>query len=102
MVEYSTNYMGPIDLQWFEDRNTTEHWYGGRIDIYGLDDAEYYNSGGEYSLPIMDEQSWHMFTEWLENYKTSELVTYEAIIEDFEEDTGHAIRWADDVFGDMK
>lgn len=99
-VSYSTNLTGPLAPDWFEDRDTKEFWCGGRIDIYGLSDEEYYDGQHEYDLPIMDEESWDMFTDWLNEYTTPRLVSYEEIIEAFEEDTGHIIRWASNVFGE--
>ena len=102
MISYSTNYMGPISTLWYEERNTTENWYGGRIDIYGLDEREYYCGLSEYPLPVMDEPSWSKFQDWLDNYISEELTSYEDLITMFEKETKHKIRWADDVFGDVK
>jgi len=99
-VSYSTNFMGPLDDKWFAERNTDEPWYSGRIDIEGLDEEEYYSGMSEYPLPPMDEDSWSRFTDWLNDYVTPTLVSYETIIEDFEEDTGFEIRWASDTFGE--
>lgn len=130
MISYSTNMMGPISLDWFRDRDLieeidvvvkndiqarvyrasvgdtvtgqriTESWCGGRIDIYGLDETEYYGGMSEYSLPIMDAESWDRFSDWLDEYETSELKTYEQLLSDFEADTDHQIRWAREVFVD--
>lgn len=130
MISYSTNMMGPISLDWFRDRNliedvdvvvkndfqariyrasigdtvtrqrNTENWCGGRIDIYGLDETEYYGGMSEYGLPIMDGESWNRFSDWLDEYKTIELKTYEQLLSAFEADTGHQIRWAHEVFED--
>ena len=101
-IHYSTNFMGPVHLQWFEERNTTEHWYGGRIDIYGLDERDHYAGMDEYSLPVMDEPSWAKFQDWLDEYTSEELTSYEDLIIMFERETKHKIRWADDVFGDIE
>ena len=108
MISYSTNWMGPISLDWFRERgltqmvgdleDVTEYWCGGRIDIYGLDEVEYYGGRHEYSLPIMDGVSWNLFSDWLDNYETIELKTYEQLLSAFEADTDHVIRWAHEEF----
>jgi len=132
MIHYSTNYMGPISLDWFRDRGLTQmvdmeittemdarrynvnigdtvqveditkYWCGGRIDIYGLDEREHYAGMSEYGLPIMDGESWNKLTDWLDEYESKELTSYEDLIIIFERETNHKIRWADDVFGDIK
>lgn len=96
-VRYSTNFMGPLTADWFEERNTAERWYGGRIDIDGLDPLQYWGGCFEYSLPIMHEHSWALFSEWLESYVTEDLVPLERVFNDFAEETGHNIRWAHEV-----
>lgn len=128
MISYSTNWMGPISMDWFRDRgltrevdtevtheylaiqlgvnvgdvvpmeDVTEYWSGGRVDIYGLDEVEYYGGMSEYSLPIMDGVSWNLFSDWLDNYETIELKTYEQLLSAFEADTDHKIRWAHKEF----
>lgn len=120
--------MGPISMDWFRDRgltkevdtevtheylarqlgvnvgdvvpmeDVTEYWSGGRVDIYGLDEVEYYGGMSEYSLPIMDGVSWNLFSDWLDNYETIELKTYEQLLSAFEADTDHKIRWAHKEF----
>ena len=132
MISYSTNFMGPISMDWFCDRgltqmvdmeittemdarryNTsigdtvqvediTEYWCGGRIDIYGLDPRKHYGGMCEYDLPIMDGESWNKLTDWLDDYESKELTSYEDLIIIFERETKHKIRWADEVFGDVE
>ena len=102
MISYSSNWCGPISIDWFQKRNTTEHWCGGRIDIYGLDEREHYGGMCEYDLPIMDGESWNKLTDWLDDYESKELTSYEDLIIIFERETDHKIRWADDEFGDVE
>jgi len=104
MIQYSTNMMGPVSLDWYRERGLTdesgqpkEYWAGGRIDIYGVP-GEHYPI--EYALPIMDGESWNIFSDWLDEYETKELVLFERIINTFEMETGHKIRWADEEFSD--
>jgi hypothetical protein len=131
-IDYSTNLCGPISMDWFRDRgltrmvdikittpmeariykanigdtvrveDVTEYWCGGRIDIYGLDETEHYGGMSEYGLPIMDGESWNKLSEWLDEYTSEELTSFEDLIIIFERETNHKIRWADDEFGEVK
>jgi hypothetical protein len=110
--------MGPISISWFRDRGLTEmvthvqeqdskftdrkkgdvyereevviSYSGGRIDIYGVP-GEFYPI--EYSLPIMRSEDWNFFSTWLEDLETEELWTFDQIMEEYRQDTGHVIRW---------
>jgi len=132
VIDYSTNMMGPISIDWYRKRDlthmvdkeivtpmeaqiykanigdtvrvedVTEYWCGGRIDIYGLDETEHYGGMSEYSLPIMDGQSWEKLSEWLDEYTSEELTSFEDLVIIFKKETNHKIRWADDEFGETK
>lgn len=85
---YSTNWMGPISIQWYEERNLTtintimvkgeqietkdiiEQWAGGRIDVRGGNTGPY---GDEIALPIMRGACYRSFSDWLETYETDEM-----------------------------
>lgn len=77
----------------YEVDEVTEQWAGGRIDIYGLDESEYYCGKSEYSLPIMHRESWNKFSDWLDEFETPELATFREIVNTFEFETGHKILW---------
>jgi hypothetical protein len=124
MVTYSTNWMGPVRLDWFakrgltkvvsdivnnefrqkllrlpmgatfENEEITEQWCGGRIDIRGLDEQEYYMGQHEYSLPIMHGEDWNNLSEFLREFKSVELVPYRDLIRIFEGQYACNIRWA--------
>lgn len=124
MIRYSTNWMGPINLNWYRERGLTRlitdtikspmiaiirdlpigatyeievihtHYAGGRIDIRGLPEDEYYDGRHEYGLPIMRSEDWVSFSDWLQEFKTEELLTFEEIIEEYESMNGTKIRWA--------
>ena len=85
MYTYSTNMMGPM-THWYDTNQipytlstrystlfcrtiTTKvydhHWYGGRIDIYG---GEGYPI--EAALPIMRDDSYGAFSDWLSKLST--------------------------------
>jgi hypothetical protein len=126
MISYLTNYMGPINIDWYRERGftgtrvrplneydisvregraqvgdpveveeVTVPCGGGRIDIYGLDESEYYGGMHEYSVPPMKMESWGRLTEWLDEFETKELWTFEQIIEEFERNN-EPVEWIDD------
>ena len=93
MISYSTNWMGPIDLGWYE-RNGVDYekvkYSGGRIDIYGVPDEIY---PLEHSLPLMRTEDWNLFSDWLDDFETETLLELDEILEEYRQDTGHVIRW---------
>ena len=113
MIHYSTNWMGPITTRWYEEHNIpyvlkktsgkvlppveykdfTESYSCGRIDIYGLDESEHWGGKAEYSVPVMKTESWNLLSDYLDDYESSELVSYEDLIEDFETRSKHKIEW---------
>ena len=125
MITYSTNWMGPISLDWFRKRGLTQevsvvleedqrfgdlkagdtwtyaeittHYAGGRIDIRGLDPEKYWNGWDEYSLSPMHGEDWNALSDWLDEFKSEEQVPYDELITLFEKDYGKKIRWADDI-----
>jgi hypothetical protein len=95
LISYSTNWMGPIDMGWYE-RNGVDYektrYSGGRIDI--RDDSKYgYDGWYEYSLPLMRTEDWNDFSDWLDDLETEELLSFEGIIKKYFVDTGRIIRW---------
>jgi hypothetical protein len=89
MISYSTNFMGPINLQWYRDRGIpfidkgtpTTMYAGGRIDVYGLPYDDYYDGKTEIGLPIMTADSFNSFSEFLQNLKTHKLLKYDQLVE---------------------
>jgi len=116
MIHYSTNWMGPVSTLWYEDRNIPyvlkktsgeilpvveykdflESYSCGRIDIYGLCEEEYWGGKSEYGLGVMSAESWHLLSEYLDTFASSQLVPYEELIQHFEDITGHEIEWFDE------
>ena len=110
MISYSTNWMGPISMQWFRDRGltrkneprwseilqqtiepeeVTQQWSGGRIDIYGTENAY----PEEIGLPIMLGEDWDRFSKWLDSYKTETVETLDKILESYYNDGNPKITW---------
>ena len=93
MITYSTNLMGPINDYWYQVRDLKiGSAAAGRIDIYGLDETEYYGGMSEYSLEPMSRESWERFSDWLDDLETEELWSYDRLIKEFESQYGE-IEW---------
>ena len=105
MITYSTNWMGPINLHWYEERGLLEadgitptiRYSAGRIDIRD-DSKEGYDGWHEYSVAPMHGEDWNDFGDWLEEYPTEELWEFDDLIAQYEEDSGTKIRWAEDIW----
>ena len=103
MISYSTNWMGPINMQWYEERGLlkegsvepTTYYSAGRIDIYGVP-GEHYPL--EYGLAPMHGQDWNAFSDWLDTVDTNTQWSYEDLIANFERFYGTKIRWAEDTW----
>jgi len=123
MIRYSTNWMGPVNTDWYRERNLTviktvvqkedskytrrkkgdiyeveeviQQWAGGRIDIRGEGLGIY---GDEMGLPIMRGDCYKQFSEWLDTVETDDVWTLAQLVELYER-ANPKIIWADDVFG---
>lgn len=120
MITYSTNWMGPAGMWWYRENGftklttktldndsaltnrkrgdvveyeeVTEYWYGGRIDVYGLDTEEYWCGTSELALPIMDAKSWSGFSTWLRSFESTRFYSLQELVTAYET-TNPAIRW---------
>ena len=122
MITYSTNWMGPISMDWFRERGLTEkktrvvtedsvlvemgrkvgdvleydevttYYSGGRIDIRGVPDEPW---GLEYGVAPMHGEDWNALSDYLWDLTTEELLPYDILIEQFETHYGKKIRWAE-------
>lgn len=105
MITYSTNWMGPINLHWYEERGLLEadgvtpkiQYSAGRIDIRD-DSKPGYDGWNEYSVAPMHGEDWNALSDYLWDLETEELLPYNTLIEQFEEHYGKKIRWADDIW----
>ena len=124
MITYSTNMMGPVSMAWYRERRLTKkvrevleegqtiypkdlgpgdvweyevvttYYAGGRIDIRGVPDEPW---GLEYGVAPMHGEDWNALGDYLWDLTTEELLSYNALIEQFETHYGKKIRWADDI-----
>ena len=105
MITYSTNWMGPINLHWYEERGLLEEdgvtptirYSAGRIDIRD-DSKEGYDGWNEYGVSPMHGEDWNALGDYLEELTTEELLPYDTLIEQFETHYGKKIRWAEDTW----
>jgi len=92
-VNYSTNWMGPISLSWYEERGldyNTEPYSAGRLDFYNPTiDSKYPD---EMSVPPMRSEDWHRLSEWLDNFESDTVLTLCEIVAEYEK-TNPKIRW---------
>ena len=123
MISYSTNWMGPISMDWFRERGLTKtvrevleedqtfgklkkgevfeyeevttYYSAGRIDIYGVP-GEHYPL--EYGLAPMHGEDWNALSDWLEGFETQELWEFEKLIACYEGASNTKIRWAEDIW----
>ena len=107
---YSTNWMGPISTQWYDDRNlpyTTRteqdrhgHYFDykeysvsyscGRIDIRGDTDSPW---GDELSLAPMLSSDWSRFSDWLETVSTDSQLNLAELMTMYENDDNPPVRY---------
>jgi hypothetical protein len=81
-VRYSTNWMGPINKAWYENRNLELWTYSaGRIDVRGGDTGRY---GTEIDLDPMTNEDWYQFSEWLKTFETDDVWRLEDLVELYE------------------
>ena len=86
-VHYSTNWMGPINMDWIKKNGND--WSGGRIDCRGGTLGMF---GDEINLPIMKTTDWHNFTKWLRTVETKDLYSLKQLVTEYEK-TNPPITW---------
>ena len=126
MISYSTNYMGPISMDWFRERGLTHvitetvksemiskikdlpigatyeievihtHYAAGRIDIRDSS-KEGYDGWYEYSVAPMHGEDWNALSDFLWDFESEEIIPYQHLIELFEADYGKKVRWSDEL-----
>ena len=126
MITYSTNWMGPVNMNWYCERGLTRkvskvleegkvfypkglgpgdvweydeittHYACGRIDIRDSS-KEGYDGWDEYSLAPMRGDDWNALSYWLREMQTEEIWPYEKLIEHFQYWYGKEIRWGEEI-----
>ena len=123
MIHYSTNWMGPVNMDWYRERgltkmvsefierdqafgyfkagdtwtyeDITEPYACGRIDIRDSS-KEGYDGWDEYDLEPMHSEDWNALSEYLWDLTTETQLSYDDLIASFEEHYGKKIRWWDE------
>ena len=126
MISYSTNWCGPVSMEWFRERGLTEKVAKvvtedsvlvelGRKnvgDVWEYDEVTTYYSAGridiygvpgehyplEYGLAPMHGEDWNALSDWLNTVDTNTQWSYEDLIANFERFYGTKIRWAEDIW----
>jgi len=108
-VRYSINWMGVVNLKWYEDRGLLkkikrtltedstltnrkagdvveyseiiQEYSCGRIDCRGEDLGQF---GDEIGVDPMKAESWHRFGNWLNTFETDAMWTLEELVEMYE------------------
>lgn len=120
MITYSTNWMGPVSMDWYRERGLTHevsevleedqrfgdlkagdtwtyeeittHYSCGRIDIRDSS-KEGYDGWDEYDLSPMHGEDWSALSDFLWDLTTETQLSYNELIELFEQHYGKKIRW---------
>ena len=118
-IRYSTNWMGPVNTQWYKDRGLTKRvsrtltedspltgrkagytfeydeiiteYACGRIDCRGDGLGPF---GDELGVPTMLAEDWGRFSKWLKTFETDAMWNFKDIIELYERDNPK-ITWAE-------
>jgi len=108
-VRYSINWMGVVNLKWYEDRGLLkkikrtltedstltnrkagdvveyseiiQEYSCGRIDCRGEDLGQF---GDEIGVDPMKAESWHRFGNWLNTFETDAMWSLEELVEMYE------------------
>ena len=93
-VRYSTNWMGPVNKQWYEERGLELWTYAaGRIDCRGEDLGQF---GAEIGVDPMKDESWARFGNWLNTVETDDMWTMDQLVEMYERNNPKIEWWTDD------
>ena len=127
MITYSTNWMGPVNMNWYRERGLTRKAtmvieedsvliklgrkkdgdvleYDEITTHYGAgridirdDSKSGYDGWNEYGVAPMHGEDWNALSDYLWDLTTEKLLSYNELIEQFETHYGKRIRWADDI-----
>jgi len=107
-IRYSTNWMGPVSMRWYQERGlvetkmvtlehdsmiigrkageqyeievVTQQYSCGRIDVMGTGDPY----GEEIGVPPMTSEDWYRFGLWLDTFETDAVWTLDQLVELYE------------------
>jgi hypothetical protein len=126
-ISYSTNWCGPISMNWYRERGLTckvtrvveednllvklgckkvgdvleydeiTTHYGAGRIDIRDDTKQGYDGWHEYGVAPMHGEDWNALSDYLWDLTTEELLSYNELIEQFETHYGKKIRWANDT-----
>ena len=108
MITYSTNWMGPVSMEWYRQRGLTKtetktatedsmfykvgdvytsetittHYSCGRIDVHGIPDEPF---GDEIGLSPMVSSDWAKFSDWLDYVETVSVWSLKDLVNSYEQ-----------------
>ena len=92
-IRYSTNWMGPVSLNWYKERGIdydTEPYSAGRLDFHNPTIDSIYPD--EMAVPPMRSEDWNRFGDWLDTFSSDEVLTLQQTVVEYEQ-TNPKIRW---------
>lgn len=118
-INYSTNWMGVANMQWYRDRGLTkkvtkilekdsaisDHRAGDVIELeeitesYSCGRLDFWNPTvdsmfpDEMGVPPMRSEDWHSFGEWLDTFETDAVLDLNQLVALYEQ-ANAKIRWA--------
>lgn len=123
MITYNTNWMGPVNMNWYHERGLTRkvrkvleenktfypkglgpgdvweydeittQYSCGRIDIRD-DSKDGYDGWNEYGVEPMHSEDWNALGNFLDRLHGETVIPYDTLIMLFEAEYGKKIRWA--------
>ena len=78
----------------YEIEDVKVHYAGGRIDIRDSSKPGY-DGWDEYGMAPIHGEDWNALSDWLWDLTTDTLLSYNDLIEQFEQYYGKKIRWAE-------
>jgi hypothetical protein len=92
--------MGPVSLQWYRDRGIDpklQQYAGGRIDVYGMNEDDYYAGRTAIGLPVMTAQCFNALSDFLRGFTSSSLLKYDDLITLYYAEGNPEIEYAPDL-----
>lgn len=92
--------MGPISLQWYRDRDIDpklQQYAGGRIDVYGVSEDDYYAGRTAIGLPVMKAECFNSFSAFLRDFTSSSLLRYDDLVTLYYAEGNPEIEYAPDL-----
>ena len=94
VIKITEETLNASNTAYIEYKDYLESYSCGRIDIYGLDEEEYWCGKHEYGLAPMRTEDWNDFSDWLDHISCKFMLKLDTLIHLFEITHKRKIRWA--------